>query len=84
MRMTEVHRSWGKRVKGRRQELGLTQQALADYCQLRQSTVSRIEAGACPSDQVKWLLAGALGMTVEDLFPFPAIRPPFPQAKASA
>lgn len=78
MRMNEVHRSWGNRLKARRLALGMTQQQLADICGLRQSTVSRIEAGACPRDTAKWLLAGALGHTVEELFPFPAIKPPFP------
>jgi len=84
--MTEVHSSWGKRVKARRLAMRMTQQELADYCGLRQSTVSRVEAGRCPRDAVKWLLAGALGQTVEELFPFPAVRPPFPGSveKASA
>ena len=46
---------------------------------MRQSTISRIESGACPRDEVKWRLAGALGVTVEALFPYPAIKPPFPR-----
>ena len=76
--MVDVHRSWGKRLKARRQALNLTQQQLADICGVRQSTISRIEAGTCPRDAAKWLLAGALGTTVEDLFPYPAVVPPYP------
>jgi transcriptional regulator with XRE-family HTH domain len=84
--MEGLHESWGKRLRQRREALYeetnhnplYTQAGLADACGIRQSTLSRIEAGQCPSDSLKWKLAGALGMTVEDLFPYPAIRPPFP------
>ncbi|MFP5319589.1 MAG: helix-turn-helix domain-containing protein [Acidimicrobiia bacterium] len=82
--MTEVHESWGRRLKARRSELGLTQERLAEICSIEQSTISRIERGqVCPRDNVKWRLAGALGQTVEQLFPYPAVRPPFPTGRAS-
>lgn len=82
IRMNELHESWGRRVAERRRALDLTQDQLAELADVRQSTISRIESGACPRDEVKWRLAGALGVTVEALFPYPAIKPPFP-AKAS-
>lgn len=84
MRMTEVHESWGRRLKSRREELHLSQEQLATVCGLRQSTISRIERGLdCPKDQTKWLIAGALGTTVETLFPWPNVRPPYPTEAAS-
>lgn len=82
--MEELHRSWGRRVEGRRKELGFSQDALADLCGIGQATISRIERGKqCPSDDLKWLIAGALKSTMEQLFPYPAVVPPFPEAKAS-
>lgn len=79
----ELHQSWGRRVQKRREALGLSQERLAALCGMRQSTISRIEAGSCPRDSTKWVLAGALQSTVEELFPYPAVRPPFPAQVAS-
>lgn len=80
----DLHRSWGRHVKARRQSLGLSQEKLAEICGIRQSTISRLEAGvSAPRDNVKWLVAGGLGATVEELFPYPAVRPPFPEPVAS-
>lgn len=76
----DVARSWGRKIAAARRELGLSQVALADACGLDPSTISRIERGVTtPRDRVKWRLAGALGRTVEELFPYPAVRPPHPE-----
>jgi transcriptional regulator with XRE-family HTH domain len=72
---------WGRRIKNRRGPI--TQERLAELIGGDQSTISRIERGKVDvSDDMKWKLAGALGCTVEDLFPWPAVRPPF-QAEVS-
>lgn len=76
--MKDVHRSWGQKVKQRRQALRLTQYALAELAQTTQATISRIESGLPPGDDLKWRLAGALSETVEHLFPYPSVRPPVP------
>lgn len=68
---------WGRRLRDRRGPI--TQEQLADLIGGDQSTISRIERGKVDvSDDMKWKLAGALGCTVNDLFPYPAVRPPFP------
>ncbi len=71
--------AWGGRLRKRRGNI--TQETLAKLCRTDQSTISRIERGQLAlSDEMKWKLAGALGVTVEDLFPYPNVRPPFPEA----
>ena len=77
----ELHKSWGRKVRDRRQAMSLSQDQLAELVDVRQATISRIESGSqCPSDAVKARLAGALGMTMEQLFPYPAVKPAAPVA----
>lgn len=79
-----LHQSWGAKVRARREELSVTQVGLAAATSTTQATISRIERGdQCPSDSMKWKLAGALHVTVEGLFPYPAVIPPHPQTAAS-
>lgn len=80
----DLHRSWGRKVRDRRQAVGLTQIQLAEAADTTQGTISRIEVGDIgPSDELKWRLAGALGLTVELLFPYPAVVPPTSTPRAS-
>lgn len=74
----EMRADWGKRVRERRGPI--TQGRLAELADVDQSTISRLERGELRrvSDDLKWRIAGALGCTVSDLFPWPAVRPPFP------
>lgn len=75
----EMYRQWGEKLRKRRGSL--TQEKLAKLIGSDQSTISRIERGQLPlSDEMKWKLAGALGVRVEELFPYPNVRPPFPEA----
>ncbi len=70
--------AWGARVRKRRGDL--SQERLGKLCRTDQSTISRIERGKLPlSDEMKWKIAGALGVTVDELFPYPNVRPPFPE-----
>ena len=69
----------GKQVQKRRYELSLTQEAFAAKCQLHgldisRGTVSQIEAQIrCVSDEELFLLASALGVSTENLYP-PAFK----------
>lgn len=78
--MESVAASWGKRIAARRKALGFTQQRLGELCGgIVQPTISKIERGdLVPGDELKWKLAGALGMSLDELFAYPAIVPPFP------
>lgn len=73
-----VYRSWGKNVKAARGTFW-KQQDLAAVCGITPGALSNIEAGRrCPTDEVKYALAGALRKPVEELFPWPNEIPPFP------
>jgi transcriptional regulator with XRE-family HTH domain len=74
----ETLRDWGQRLRARRGPI--SQAKLGLIAGVDQSTISRIEHGRLEvvSDTLKWRLAGALGCTVGDLFPYPNVRPPFP------
>lgn len=78
-----TRRDWGRRLRERRGSI--TQERLAELLNSDQSTISRIERGEIRiSDNMKWRIAGALGCTVDDLFPWPAVRPPFPESVEAA
>lgn len=79
-----VLESWGRRVAARRRELLMTQERLGDLCDVGQATISKIERGRLdPSYDLKWRLAGALNKSLEELFAYPAVVPPFPEEAAS-
>jgi transcriptional regulator with XRE-family HTH domain len=66
-------RSWGKRVERRRLHLGLSQEALGTLAGLPQQTVSRVELNlVVPRYRTMAALAGALGTSIELLFPMDA------------
>jgi transcriptional regulator with XRE-family HTH domain len=82
--MKELHESWGRKVRQRREALGLTQDQVAEMTRLDQSTISRIERGKCPSDEQKMLLAAALRATPDLLFPYPPVVPLLPSSGGEA
>lgn len=83
--MEGLHKGWGIKVRKRREALDLTQERLAQLTGLRQATISRIELGVqVPSDRLKWVIAGALGCSLDELFPWPAQVPPTPTPEAVA
>ena len=52
---------------------------LARQVDVHQSTISRILAGKLnPNDELKWKIAGALGVRMNVLWAWPAITPPHP------
>jgi transcriptional regulator with XRE-family HTH domain len=73
----DILTDWGRRVRAARGPL--SQERLAAIVGYDQRTISKIENGKTnPSIRLKWLIAGALGRTIDELFPNPSIRPPFP------
>jgi putative molybdopterin biosynthesis protein len=67
--MTEVTQAHGARLRLARQARGLSQQQLAGVAGVTRQAVSAVESGhSDPSLRVALALAGALGMTVEELF----------------
>lgn len=63
---------WGQKVKTRRAQLGLTQAQLAELGGMTQQTVSNLEAGLhIPRDDIKVMVARALGTSPGELFPWP-------------
>lgn len=66
----ERERSWATRVHQRRTELGITQVQLARIAGVTQQAISRLERGeVAPRIRTMRAVAGALGTTVEALFP---------------
>lgn len=75
----DVHEGWGEAIKERLAELEYSQNWLARAIDKDPGTVSRIVAGKLnPSDEIKWLIAGALRMRMDRLWEWPRIIPPFP------
>lgn len=84
--MQNVHdllAGWGEKVAEEREALGLSQRDLADRCAVHVTTIWRVEAGKVnPNDELKWKIAGALGMRMDVLWAWPRIVPPCPQEAA--
>jgi transcriptional regulator with XRE-family HTH domain len=81
--MDGVYEGWGAKVAKKRGAFGMSQEDLAHATTLTQATISRIESGVqAPSDRAKWLIAGALRSTLDELFPWPAVCPPIPEQAA--
>lgn len=59
----------------------LTNAALADLCGVHETTIIRIRHGKLnPNDELKWKIAGALGVRMDQLWAWPRIVPPNPRA----
>lgn len=81
----DLHAGWGERVAEERAACGMTKAALAARCGVEPSTITRIESGVmCPRDELKWKLAGALGVRMDVLFAWPRIVPPDPSGEDRA
>lgn len=77
--MQDVHEGWGEAIKERLAELGRSQNWLARAIDKDPGTVSRIVAGKLnASDEIKWLIAGALEVRMDRLWEWPRVVPPFP------
>jgi DNA-binding XRE family transcriptional regulator len=64
---------------------GLTQRSLAEKCSVHPTTILRLEVGKlCPNDELKWKIAGVLGLRMDLLWAWPRIVPPAPDGQRSA
>lgn len=68
----ELWPEWGQAVRRRREELGLSQFAVATKVGIQQATISQIERGEMAgSYRTRIALARVLKVPVEELFPYP-------------
>ena len=82
--MQDLHMGWGEKVSEAREDRGLSQKQLALACGVHPSTILRVEAGdICPNDELKWKIAGALGIRMDRLWAWPMVVPPSPVEVAS-
>ena len=74
--MRETLQQWGEALAERRKAIGMSQKDLAVAAKTTQQHLSLIERGAVsPRDDLRLRLAGVLGVSVEELFPYPAAVP---------
>jgi transcriptional regulator with XRE-family HTH domain len=60
-----LRKQWGDALRSRREERGLTQEAVADLAGVDQGTVSRVEAGQIGFGNAYLRIANVLGVTFE-------------------
>ncbi len=78
--MQDVHEGWGERIAELLAELGKPLAWLAAECEVNPSTVTRIVQGRmCPNEELKWKIAGVLGVRMDRLWEWPKMVPPHPQ-----
>lgn len=68
MNEVEMYILIGARIRKLRQDKGMTQQALADECDIEKPNLSRIEKGNTnPTVKSLWKISNALGVRLKDL-----------------
>ena len=68
MNEVEVYIRVGERIRKLRQTNGMTQQTLADECDMEKPNLSRIENGNTnPTIKSLWKISNALGVKLKDL-----------------
>lgn len=68
MNEVEVYIRIGERIKKLRQNKGMSQQTLADECDIESPNLSRIENGNTnPTIKSLWKISNALGVKLKDL-----------------
>lgn len=71
---------WAEEIRAQLDAKGKSQRWLADLCDVHPSTIHRVVTGEHnPNDELKWKIAGALGMRMDLLFAWPKIVPPSPE-----
>ncbi len=69
-----IAKEWGDKCTLVRETHGISRKDLADKAGVDHSTIWKIEQGElAPSDHMKCLLASALNMPVDRLFPMPTV-----------
>lgn len=68
----ELREQWGKAIRARREELGLSRSQLATKVCVQNETIYRIERGQfAGSEATRMAIAAALAVEVSDLYAFP-------------
>lgn len=77
----DLHHAWGEAV---RDALGdRTLAWLAKTVDVHPATITRIVKGELvPNDELKWKIAGALGVRMDRLWAWPTVIPPAPTVAA--
>ena len=78
--MQDLHEGWGERLTEEMGARNLTNVGLAAICDVHETTIIRIRRGQlCPNDELKWKIAGAIGIRMDRLWAWPTVIPPSPQ-----
>lgn len=73
---------WGRNIAEHRRAVRWTSRTFARLVDVDYALVSRWENGhAVPTDENKIRIAGAFGAFVDEIFPWPQVRPPMPAPK---
>jgi ribosome-binding protein aMBF1 (putative translation factor) len=81
--MQDLLEAWGEAVAEALQDAGISARQLALRCDVHPTTIGRIISGKLnPNDELKWKIAGVLGVRMDRLWSYPQIIPPVPQAVA--
>lgn len=57
----------------------LNNRQMGDMCGVAESTIWRIVKGQlCPNDELKWKIAGVLGIRMDRMWEWPPLVPPHP------
>lgn len=81
--MQDLHEGWGEEIARCMKEQGVSGRELARRCGVDASQISRVISGKRNADdELKWKIAGALGVRMDLLFSYPRVVPPAPLAAA--
>ena len=82
--MQDLIEGWAEEIRSQLDMQNKSQKWLADLCDVHPSTIHRIVTGDLnPNDELKWKIAGALGVRMDVLFAWPKIVPPSPAGEAA-
>jgi transcriptional regulator with XRE-family HTH domain len=77
--MQDLHERWAKRLDGLMTAGDVSNRRMARECGVHISTIGRVRTGdITPTDELKWRICGVLGMSLDEVFPWPMVVPPHP------
>ena len=78
--MQDLYEGWGSALKDELNARNMSHGELARRVGVHSSTIGRIVAGTInANDELKWKIAGALGLRMDQLWAYPRIVPPQPE-----
>lgn len=85
LHMQDLLEAWGEEIRRQLSMLGKPNRWLAEKCGVHSTTIDRVVLGKLnPNDELKYKIAGALGVRMDKLFAWPAIVPPDPKPPVAA